>query len=278
MTAESGHGYMEIAESTWESEQLEHASVAHPSPKRAPSGRTIPERKRKVTRSPTGLDDTAARRLAKRLEARAATVKLPGSFGKRLFDIVGALLLCVLLSPLILAIAIIIRCSGTPVVFSHKRIGRHGRVFSCLKFRSMVPNAEQVLRDLLRDHPELRDEWTENHKLRVDPRITPMGRFLRQSSFDELPQLWNVLRGDMSLVGPRPIVRAELLRYGREVASYLAVKPGLTGLWQVKGRSDTTYRRRVAMDKLYVNRQSLLLDLYIVLSTVSVVLKRAGAY
>jgi exopolysaccharide production protein ExoY len=141
-----------------------------------------------------------------------------------------------------------------------------------------VPNAEQVLRKLLEVQPEIRDEWTQNHKLRNDPRITAIGRMLRFTSLDELPQLWNVLRGDMSLVGPRPIVRAELLRYGREAPMYLSVKPGLTGLWQVKGRSDTTYRRRVAMDKYYVTHQSLLLDLYIVAATTTVVLKRAGAY
>ncbi len=151
-------------------------------------------------------------------------------------------------------------------------------MFRCLKFRTMVPNAEQVLRDLLRAHPELRDEWTENHKLRYDPRVTPIGRFLRRTSLDELPQLWNVLRGEMSLVGPRPIVRAELLRYGRQASMYLAVRPGLTGLWQVKGRSDTTYRRRVAMDKYYVRSRSLWMDLYIVAVTAVVILKRAGAY
>jgi lipopolysaccharide/colanic/teichoic acid biosynthesis glycosyltransferase len=142
----------------------------------------------------------------------------------------------------------------------------------------MVRNAEQVLRHLLNEHPELRDEWTKNFKLRNDPRITRTGRVLRLTSLDELPQLWNVLRGEMSLVGPRPIVRAELLRYGRNASRYLAVKPGLTGLWQVKGRSDTTYRRRVAMDKFYVRNQSILLDLYILASTPAAVLRRNGAY
>ena len=200
------------------------------------------------------------------------------AFGKRLFDIVGAILIGALFSPFILAVVITIRLSGLPVLFRHKRIGRHGRIFNCLKFRTMVPNAEQVLRDLLRKHPELRDEWTENHKLRDDPRVTLLGRFLRRTSLDELPQLWNVLRGEMSLVGPRPVVRAELLRYGRQVATYLAIKPGLTGLWQVKGRSDTTYHRRVAMDKYYVRSRSLWMDLYIVALTAVVVLKRAGAY
>jgi undecaprenyl-phosphate galactose phosphotransferase len=197
---------------------------------------------------------------------------------KRAFDIVGAVFLSVLLSPLILAIITLIRIEGQPVLFWHKRIGRNGRSFHCLKFRSMVRNAEQVLRHLLNEHPELRDEWTKNFKLRNDPRITRTGRVLRLTSLDELPQLWNVLRGEMSLVGPRPIVRAELLRYGRNASRYLAVKPGLTGLWQVKGRSDTTYRRRVAMDKFYVRNQSILLDIYILAATPSAVLRRNGAY
>jgi undecaprenyl-phosphate galactose phosphotransferase len=163
-------------------------------------------------------------------------------------------------------------------LFWHKRIGRNGRSFYCVKFRTMVRNAEHVLRPLLNEHPELRDEWTKNFKLRDDPRITMTGRVLRLTSLDELPQLWNVLRGEMSLVGPRPIVRAELLRYGRNASRYLAVKPGLTGLWQVKGRSDTTYRRRVAMDKYYVRNQSILLDIYILAATPAAVLRRNGAY
>jgi undecaprenyl-phosphate galactose phosphotransferase len=197
---------------------------------------------------------------------------------KRAFDIVGAVFLGLLFSPLILAIITLIRIEGQPVLFWHKRIGRNGRSFHCVKFRTMVRNAEHVLRHLLNEHPELRDEWTKNFKLRNDPRITMTGRLLRLTSLDELPQLWNVLRGEMSLVGPRPIVRAELLRYGRNASRYLAVKPGLTGLWQVKGRSDTTFRRRVAMDKFYIQHQSMLLDIYILAATPAAVLRRNGAY
>ena len=197
---------------------------------------------------------------------------------KRLFDVIGAILIGALFSPFIIGVAILIRLSGQPILFKHRRIGLHGKVFNCLKFRSMSPDAEHSLRELLRQHPELRDEWTENHKLRRDPRVTMLGHFLRRTSLDELPQLWNVLRGEMSLVGPRPVVRAELLRYGRQVSTYLAIKPGVTGLWQVKGRSDTTYRRRVAMDKYYVQARSLRMDLYIVALTAVVVIKRAGAY
>lgn len=222
--------------------------------------------------------DTAPARPRKLAATRLELEGLPSAFAKRAFDILGALLLGLAFSPLIVTAVLIIRFEGQPVLFRHQRIGRNGKVFNCLKFRTMVPNAEQVLRELLEAHPELRDEWTENHKLRRDPRITAIGRFLRLTSLDELPQLLNILRGEMSLVGPRPIVRAEVLRYGRQIASYLAVKPGLTGLWQVKGRSDTTYRRRVAMDKYYVRHRNLLLDAYIVLATAAAVLRRAGAY
>jgi Undecaprenyl-phosphate galactose phosphotransferase WbaP len=211
-------------------------------------------------------------------EVDYSTVIQPTYLAKRAFDIVGAVFLSILLSPLILAIITLIRIEGQPVLFWHKRIGRNGRSFHCLKFRTMVRNAEQVLRHLLNEHPELRDEWTKNFKIRNDPRITRTGRFLRLTSLDELPQLWNVLRGEMSLVGPRPVVRAELLRYGRNASRYLTVKPGLTGLWQVKGRSNTTYRRRVAMDKYYIQNQSILLDIYILAATPAAVLRRNGAY
>jgi Undecaprenyl-phosphate galactose phosphotransferase WbaP len=211
-------------------------------------------------------------------EPEYSRVKSSSYFAKRTFDIVGALLLGLLFSPLILLIIVLIRIEGQPVLFWHKRIGQNGKSFHCVKFRTMVRDAENLLRRLLNEHPELRDEWTRNFKLISDPRITRMGRVLRFTSLDELPQIWNVLRGEMSLVGPRPIVRAELLRYGRNASRYLAVKPGLTGLWQVKGRSNTTYRRRVAMDKYYIQNQSLLLDIYILAATPAAVLRRNGAY
>jgi lipopolysaccharide/colanic/teichoic acid biosynthesis glycosyltransferase len=142
----------------------------------------------------------------------------------------------------------------------------------------MVPNADHALRDLLENDPELQAEWVRDHKLRHDPRVTRLGRFLRRTSLDELPQLVNVLRGEMSLVGPRPVVREELLRYGRNVGTYLAAKPGITGLWQVTGRNDTDYRRRVVLDTYYVRNQNLLLDLYILVKTTGVVLGGNGAY
>ncbi len=182
---------------------------------------------------------------------------------KRAFDILGAALLGLVFLPLILAVAVMLRRQGGPTIFRHRRVGRNGKAFDCLKFRSMVPDADRVLRELLEMHPELNVEWLRDHKLRDDPRITGVGRFLRRTSLDELPQLWNVIRGEMSLVGPRPIMHEELLRYGRCASRYLSARPGVTGLWQVTGRNNTDYRRRVALDVCYIRRQNLRLDLYI---------------
>ncbi len=197
---------------------------------------------------------------------------------KRVLDMIGALILGAVFAPLILAVMLVLQLEGGPIIYRHRRIGRDGKVFECLKFRSMVPNAERALRELLEHHPEMRAEWVRDHKLRCDPRVTRLGGFLRRTSLDELPQLWNVLRGEMSLVGPRPIVREELMRYGRCLSVYLSSKPGITGLWQVTGRNNTDYRRRVALDVYYVRKQSLLLDLYILLKTPRVVLGGGGAY
>jgi exopolysaccharide production protein ExoY len=197
---------------------------------------------------------------------------------KRSFDILGALLLGVALTPLMVVVVLLLRAEGGPVIYRHRRVGRDGRVFECLKFRSMVPDADRVLRQLLDTQPELKAEWLRDHKLRHDPRITLMGRFLRRTSLDELPQIWNVVRGDMSLVGPRPVVREELMRYGRCLPIYLSAKPGITGLWQVTGRNNTDYRRRVALDVYYVRKQNLLLDLFILIKTMGVVLGGGGAY
>jgi undecaprenyl-phosphate galactose phosphotransferase len=196
---------------------------------------------------------------------------------KRVLDLTGALALGVILLAPIAVIALLLRRQGGPVIYRHRRIGRGGKTFDCLKFRSMFPDAERRLRALLDQHPELEAEWLRDHKLRDDPRITQLGRFLRRTSFDELPQLWNVLRGEMSLVGPRPIVREETIRYGRHMKSYLAVKPGITGLWQVKGRNNIGYPRRVALDVYYVRHRSLRLDGYILLKTPLVVLGGNGA-
>jgi exopolysaccharide production protein ExoY len=202
----------------------------------------------------------------------------PYAPAKRILDVAGAIVLAAVFSPLMLAIVVLMRRGGGSIIYKHRRVGRDGRAFECLKFRTMVPNADQVLRELLERDPAIKAEWLSDHKLRCDPRVTPLGRFLRRTSLDELPQLWNVMRGEMSLVGPRPVVREELLRYGRNVRTYLSAKPGITGLWQVKGRNDTDYRRRVVMDTYYVKNQNLRLDFYILLQTTRVVLGGSGAY
>lgn len=197
---------------------------------------------------------------------------------KRALDIAGSLALAAVFTPFMLVIVLLLRKDGGPVIYRHWRIGRGGQAFQCLKFRTMVPHADRVLGELLARNLELQGEWMRDHKLRYDPRVTALGRFLRRTSLDELPQLWNVIRGEMSLVGPRPVVRQELRRYGRHIQAYLSAKPGITGLWQVKGRNDTDYRRRVALDTYYVRRQSIPLDLYILLQTTRVVLGGRGAY
>ncbi len=190
-----------------------------------------------------------------------------------------ALVALVILAPLLIcaALAVFAQDGGSPI-FAHRRIGKDGRHFKCLKFRSMAVDAEARLNQLLSSDPVARAEWEKDHKLRNDPRVTRLGAFLRKSSIDELPQLFNVLRGEMSLVGPRPIVDAEVGKYGRRFASYCAVKPGITGLWQVSGRNDTSYRTRVALDCVYAARRSALLDFKVMCATVPAVLTSRGSY
>ncbi len=196
----------------------------------------------------------------------------------RALDIFGSLSLIVLLFPVMLLLLIVVAISskGSPV-FAHRRVGKGGAPFNCYKFRSMCHDADVRLEKLLRDDPALRQEWMLRHKLENDPRISRFGHFLRRTSLDELPQLFNVLIGDMSLVGPRPVVKDELGFYGRHLPSYLEMKPGLTGLWQVTCRSESTYRRRVAIDRVYALHKCLLLDLRILAATVPAVLSRKGA-
>lgn len=197
----------------------------------------------------------------------------------RLLDIIIALSLLIFIAPLMLAISLMIRAQdGGPALFRQSRIGEGGRSFKCLKFRTMVIDAEVRLNALLARDPEARKEWEADHKLRKDPRITALGAFLRKSSLDELPQLFNVLKGEMSLVGPRPIVAAEVTRYGRWFAYYCAVKPGVTGLWQVNGRNDVSYRRRVALDVLYAKTIGVRRYVQIMAATVPAVLMRSGSY
>ena len=205
---------------------------------------------------------------------------LPGSrMAKRLID----LTFCILVAPILLPIAALISIlifldSGGPIFFAQKRIGRNGKSFKIWKFRTMIQNAEQVMRAYLAENPELRKEWVENQKLKRDPRITRVGRVLRKTSLDEFPQFWNILRGEMSLVGPRPIVSEEVEKYKQVYPLYAKTTPGLTGLWQVSGRNQTTYAERLAHDAFYVRNWSVWLDIFVLAKTVVVVLTGYGAY
>ena len=197
---------------------------------------------------------------------------------KRLTDIVIAGFALLFLLPIMVLIAVMVRLSdGGPVLFRHKRVGRDGEEFQCMKFRSMNPDAEAQLPNLLSDNPAALAEWRANQKIENDPRVTKFGKFLRKSSLDELPQLFNILRGEMSIVGPRPIVRDEIEKYGEFYAFYCQVRPGMTGLWQVSGRSDTSYQERVDLDVKYVCEWSFLKDLKIMAMTIPAVLFSDGA-
>lgn len=207
---------------------------------------------------------------------RARTGVLP--VARALADRAAAALLLLLLLPVMFVIgALVWGTDRGPVFYGHFRIGRHGQVFRCLKFRSMRIDAQQMLERLLAEDESARAAWESERKLANDPRITSIGQFLRKTSLDELPQLFNVLRGEMALVGPRPIVYDELALYGRSRWHYLSVLPGMTGLWQVSGRSNTSYDERVALDRHYVMHRSLAMDAGILLRTVKVVLTRDGA-
>ncbi len=209
----------------------------------------------------------------------APAIRRLGRVDMRAFDVVIAGAILLFIAPLLLALAMfVVAQDGGPPLFAQVRLGRDGRVFKCLKFRTMVRNAEERLNAVLLTDPQARAEWNTTRKLRNDPRITSIGRFLRKSSLDELPQLINVIRGEMSLVGPRPIVQAEADRYGWRFRHYSSVRPGITGLWQVSGRSDVSYRCRVALDSLYVQNQSPRLYMAILLRTVPAVLMRSGSY
>jgi lipopolysaccharide/colanic/teichoic acid biosynthesis glycosyltransferase len=211
-------------------------------------------------------------------DARMETAAISATF-VRLLDILVAGLALVVLAPLLLVVAGVIALSRTgPVLFRQARIGRDGVMFTCLKFRTMHRDSDTMLADLLARCPQARAEWAADQKLRHDPRVSGFGRFLRRTSIDELPQLWNVIIGDMSIVGPRPIVASEAPRYGRYLRHYQATRPGITGVWQVNGRNDTSYRRRIACDIVYSRSVSLATNLRIIFCTVPVVLKARGAY
>ena len=207
--------------------------------------------------------------------------RLDGELFKRLFDILFSLSVLILFAPvyLLLALSIALSSSG-PIFYVQERVGKNRKMFYCLKFRTMVENADDILLEIMENSPHLRQEFEDNFKLKQDPRITWIGRFLRMTSLDEFPQFWNVLKGDMSVVGPRPLVEEELPRYGRHINKILTIRPGITGLWQVSGRNDIPYPRRVQIDLYYANDKNLWMDMWIVFKTIGVVIfpKNNGAY
>jgi Undecaprenyl-phosphate galactose phosphotransferase WbaP len=206
---------------------------------------------------------------------------LHGDTAKRIFDIVFSLSVLIIFSPVYLLLILLIALSSRgPVFYVQERVGKNYRRFDCIKFRTMVKNADEVLMEIMETSPRLRQEFKDNFKLRKDPRITWVGRFLRITSLDEFPQFWNVLKGDMSVVGPRPLVIEELPRYGKYIDRILTIRPGITGLWQVSGRNDIPYPRRVQIDVYYASCRSFWMDFWIMTRTVRIVLfpKNNGAY
>jgi len=198
---------------------------------------------------------------------------------KRLLDVLGVCFVGIPALPFCLLMALLIRLdSPGPAFYWHQRLGKNGRALSVLKFRTMVLDADAHLSRWLEEDPSLNEEWNHNHKLKSDPRVTRAGRFLRATSLDELPQLWNVLRGEMSLVGPRPIVKKEVRHYGSAFRKVFSVLPGMSGLWQVSGRSDTDYAKRVELDTYYIQNWSIWLDVFILVKTLWIVLTRKGAF
>lgn len=196
-----------------------------------------------------------------------------------MFDVALGLLAILVLSPLLLGLALAVKLSDSgPAFFGQTRIGAGGKAFKVWKFRTMVPDADLRLREYLSRNPEAECEWQDARKLRSDPRVTPLGHVLRKYSVDELPQLFNIIIGEMSFVGPRPITEAECVLYGKSLRHYLACRPGLTGIWQVSGRNDVSYRRRVALDRLYSTRWTPILDIILLIKTVPVALSGRGSY
>lgn len=213
------------------------------------------------------------------LETRSDLLGKADRLGTRSLDVVFSILFLFVTAPVFGVIWLVIRLSSPgPAMYRHKRLGRNGKLFECLKFRTMVDDAESMLETLLASEPQLREEFERNQKLRNDPRITPVGHFLRRTSLDELPQFWNVLKGDMSVVGPRPIVEEEAVRFGSDLHIVLSVRPGITGLWQISGRNDLSYEQRVALDRSYVLTRSLLKDIGVMARTPAAAFRRNGAY
>ncbi|MBT9386731.1 sugar transferase [Pseudooceanicola sp. CBS1P-1] len=211
-----------------------------------------------------------------RASVRSLSDTMYTRFVKRVFDLVLALMLLPVLLPVIAVLWILIRRDGGPGFFGHRRLGHNGKSFRCWKIRTMVVDAEARLTQHLANNPEAAEEWKRDQKLTNDPRITKLGHLLRATSLDELPQIWNVLKGEMSFVGPRPITRDEIRRYGKSRVAYLSMRPGLTGLWQVSGRNDVTYDERVAMDVEYAKKASFLMDCKLLVKTFNAVLGQTG--
>ncbi len=206
---------------------------------------------------------------------------LDGDVAKRLFDIVFSLLILIVFFPVYVILAILIALSSPgPIFYVQQRIGQDFQPFNCIKFRTMVSNADEMLETMMAESPQIRQEFGDNFKLKRDPRITKIGYFLRLTSLDEFPQFWNVLKGDMSVVGPRPLVPEELYKYGRRINTVLKIKPGITGLWQVSGRNDIPYPKRIQIDVYYATSHNWLLDLWIIIKTVGIVIfpYNNGAY
>ena len=210
--------------------------------------------------------------------------QVPGKEGigaKRIFDILFSLFILIFFAPVYLVLGCLIAITSPGSVFYiQQRVGKNYQRFGCIKFRTMVSNADEMLQSMMDTYPEMRQEFEENYKLKKDPRVTWMGKFLRLTSLDEFPQFWNVLKGDMSVVGPRPLVPKELCKYGHRIDKVLTIRPGITGLWQVSGRNDISYPQRIRMDVYYVNNHNGLLDLWLILKTMVVILfpHKNGAY
>ncbi len=219
--------------------------------------------------------------LSQRRYQRSWLQLLDEDVAKRGFDILFSLSVLIFLSPLYLILTLLITSNSPgPVFYVQQRVGKGHKRFGCIKFRTMVNNADEILESMIADSPQMRTEFEDNFKLRDDPRVTWIGRFLRLTSLDEFPQFWNVLTGDMSVVGPRPLVPEELHKYGHRIDKVLTIRPGITGLWQVSGRNDIPYPQRVQIDVYYVNARNWLLDIWVIVKTIGVVVfpRNNGAY
>ena len=228
----------------------------------------------------TANSQPIARKTVKSIALKISQLKSSDSI-KRLFDIIFSLSVLVLCAPVYLVLAVAIACTSSGSIFYiQERVGRHHRHFGCIKFRTMIPDADRLLHEMMATSEDMRQEFSENFKLKEDPRITRIGKFLRTTNLDEFPQFINVLKGEMSVVGPRPLVPEEIERYGTQIDRVLTIRPGITGLWQVSGRNDIPYAQRIRIDVSYVKRRNFWLDLRIVFKTIllTVISKNNGAY